>query len=636
MAMRWLPRLLLAAVLGWVLQRTLSPMAEHDLFFHLKLGDVILAHHKIPFRNLFSFTYPDAPDLDMSWAFQVLVALLYRVGGFAAIVLGKAALIVAAAALVYQAARRGGAGPLSAALATLVAVAAAEPRLCERPHLVTFVGISALLLLLAEVERGRRHLLWLAPPLVLVWAQFHAGVFFAPLILLSYGAGALADHALPDRSRFVAVLVGCAACAIATPAGLRLLPYLGWHTGLSATRTVDEFRHADGWNDPLFFVLLAAALASAFALVRARRLRHALPVLVVAPLAWRSVRFVAEWSFLAAPLVAAGLHELARVLPVRAHLRRPRAALAAAALALAGLTALERAGRPLQIGLADDVVPFAAIEFATRTGLRERMYSDFDVGCYLLWEGYPRYRVFQDARLPAYPDAFHRALDQTPLEPAAWDALLRRYDVDAALIAYPGVNIRAGSFDPDEWALLWRTRDALVFARRTPAHESVIAEHEIPLRVRFAYDRGSWVEPLALAPARAPIARCEWDRRLAAALYAEADPDRALDARAQALAHGCLSPNEEADLRFHLGARLQARGQLRGALSEYDRALALRPDDVFTLANRGFARLPFDPAAARADLERALALDPSRADVREGLRRVRSASHPAAADRSSR
>jgi len=129
--------------------------------------------------------------------------------------------------------------------------------------------------------------------------------------------------------------------------------------------------------------------------------------------------------------------------------------------------------------------------------------------------------VFQDARLPAYPDEFHRALDETPLEPAAFDALLQRYGVDAALLAYPDVNMRAGSFDPESWALLFRSDDALVFARRTPAHAALIAAREIPLRVRFRFAGGSWVEPISAPPAGSTIPADEWRRRLLDALRSE-------------------------------------------------------------------------------------------------------------------
>jgi tetratricopeptide (TPR) repeat protein len=456
-------------------------------------------------------------------------------------------------------------------------------------------------------------------PLTLVWANFHAGVFFAPLTLALYGLGARLDGKRDARPLVVAALA--AACTFATPAGTRLPSYLLWHTGLGATRIIDEFRRADPWNDPWFFALVTGCVL--IALYRRREIgaRRLLPLAVTALLAWRSVRFVAEWSLLAAPTIALGLEALGRSLAPA--LKRPdrflRATAAVLIAAVAGDAWSARRGQPFAVGLAPDVVPFAAIDFVTRNGMRDRLYVDLDVGCYLLWEGWPRWSVFQDARLPAYPDSFHRALDETPLEPARFDALLAPFGVDAALLNTPDVNMRAGSFDPDEWALVLRSDEALVFARRVPKYTQVIAQHEIPLRLQFRFRGGTRAVALERPPARSPVAACEWQRRLAAALDGEGDTDGALDARARALDGGCLAGADEAETRYRLGARLQRAGRLREAAAQYDRALTLEPDDARILANRGFARLYSDPSAARADLTRALALDPKRTDVRHAL-----------------
>jgi hypothetical protein len=549
---------LFAATLGFVAHRALAPMGETDLFFHLKLGELILERHAIPFRNLFSFTHPDAPDLDLSWAFQVTVALLHRAGGFAAIVLMKVALVVAAAALVHRACRRSGAGPAASAAAVALAIATSGQRLVERPHLVTFVGLGALALALAELDAGRRRVLALVPPLVVVWANFHAGVFLAPLTLALWGAGARLDGQRPGRA-FWLVTALSAAATFATPAGTMLPNYLLWHTGLGATRIIEEFRHADLYDDPWLFTQGALALVSAVAI---RQWRRILPVVIVFALACRSVRFAAEWGLLAAPLCALGLTALGRVLRVSADGLSPAALVAggaepsqgsalihmrqfaapAVAAALVVLVAVEH--QPVALGLDPDVVPFAAIDFVTRSGLRDRLYEDLDVGCYLLWEGWPRWRVFQDARLPAYPDAFHRALDETPLAPAAFDALLRRYGVDAALLSDPDTNMRAGSFDPEEWALVYKADDALVLARRTEAHAALIAAREIPLRPRFAFASGTRFEPVPTPPARSPVRRCEWDRRLARALDADGRVELSVLARARAFERGCLDADE--------------------------------------------------------------------------------------------
>ncbi|MGZ3428966.1 MAG: hypothetical protein ACXVCV_20075, partial [Polyangia bacterium] len=493
-----------------------------------------------------------------------------------------------AVALLWIACRRHGTGALATALALVAAIEAARPRLVERPHLITFVGIAALLALLGGIEARPRRWWWI-PLLALGWAQFHAGVFFCALVLLLFSAGAALDRAPLPWRRVAAALALTLVAMFVTPAGTRLPRYLLWHTGLGATRIIDEFRHADAWNDPWFFVLVAICLGTAIAR-RPRRWRELLPVAVTAWLAARSVRFVAEFAFLSAPLVADGLDRL-----LRAHAPRlaaGRAAAVAVAASLLVVIAGERAVDPAPPRLAADVVPFDAIDFVTTTGLRHRMFHDLDVGCYLLWQGWPRWQVFEDARLPAYPDEFHRAMDATPNDPRSFDALLRRWDVDAALLAEPGTNRRSGSFDPDEWALVWRSKGALVFARRTPAHAAVIAAHEVPLRVSFRWEDGMHSAPLVAPPARSPLSRCEWDRRLARLLDADGDPEGALDARADALAHACLPPAEEADARFYLAARLQRRGELARAAAEYDRVLALRPDDARARINRAWATVP--------------------------------------------
>jgi hypothetical protein len=258
-----------------------------------------------------------------------------------------------------------------------------------------------------------------------------------------------------------------------------------------------------------------------------------LPSALLALLAVRTVRFAAEWALLSAPLCALGL----------TRLTKSWREVAWAPLLITAVIATER--HDFDIGLARDVVPFAAIDFATREGLRERMYANLDVGCYLLWEGWPKWRVFQDARLPAYPDDFHRALDRLD----GFDALLEKYGVNSALISDPDVDMRSGDFDPEEWALVWRSPDALVFTRRLPERRALIARYEIPLRPRFAFDGGTRFEALPRPPAGSPVDDCEWQRRLLSELLDIGRPDRAVTARLDAYQLGCLSDGEREELR---------------------------------------------------------------------------------------
>ena len=108
--------------------------------------------------------------------------------------------------------------------------------------------------------------------------------------------------------------------------------------------------------------------------------------------------------------------------------------------------------------------------------------------------------------------------------------------------------------------------------------------------------------PLVAPPPRSPVPRCQWDRRLVAVLEGDGDIERALDARADALDHGCLSPRDEADARFYLGARLQRAGELARAVAEYDRVLALRPDDARARAQPRLGARPREMGRSLRDL----------------------------------
>src|SRR6185295_7011591 len=104
-----LAALLLASLVLFVAGRCLVPMDETDLFFNLRLGEIVLGTGHVPTTNLLSFTHPDAPDVNLAWLFQVVLALAYRWGGIPGTVILKTAFVVGTWAVLYRVARRRGA-----------------------------------------------------------------------------------------------------------------------------------------------------------------------------------------------------------------------------------------------------------------------------------------------------------------------------------------------------------------------------------------------------------------------------------------------------------------------------------------------------------------------------------------------
>jgi hypothetical protein len=613
-----------AALLLFVAGRCLVPMDETDLFFNLRLGEIVLQDHTVPRTNLLSFTVPDARDVNLAWLFQIVLVLVHRAGGIPGTLLLKTAFVLATIAVLFRVALRRGATPVAAALALALAAWAAEPRFVERPHLVTFLGLALTLLALERAESGRPRALYALIPCGLVWANANSCFFWAPVMLALYALGARLDGRRDDARRAGLVAAALVPLIFATPSGVHALGYIANHWRMPWLRPLEEYVPAR-WPDnaPAVFIAIGVVLAAA---LPGRRWRHLLPVALIGLIGARRNRFLAEFALLSGPIVAGALADvavrLAALLPTgRAAAARAAAPVAAIALLLGAalmprVSAARHGARFIDLGIEPGLVPTAAIRFATDNGLRERMYNDMEVGSYLTWEGWPRHRVFQDPRINGYPSAFHAHLRRDDISRDEWDALLGGFDVSTALLTYPDENPRAAFFDPDRWALVYRAHDGLVFVRRRPEFAALIARAELPLTFSFSRRRGVTELPLDRRPAGSPVADCEWQRRLGDLLVEQGADARAIAAyESAAAAPGCLDAASLQAARLALGDAALRQHDPAAAAGAYagidlprahtNRALALlaleRPQEALEEARRALVMAPRDPDAQLAE-----------------------------------
>jgi tetratricopeptide (TPR) repeat protein len=584
----------LAGLLVFVAGLCLGPMQETDLFFRLASGEQFLRTGALVHHNLFSFTYPDAPYLDSAWLFDTAAALVFRTGGFPAVVIGKTLVVLLIAVVAYGICRRQGVSAFASALVLALAFLCMRERLVERPHIFSLLGEMVVLSYLPSIAKGDRRA-WLLFPLVALWANLHAGAFLAAVLLLLAGAGACLDHRqVRVGLRFLAFAIFSLLALFATPVGTGVVRYLAFHVGIFDLHPVDEFRGLT-WRSDAPFILFA--LGSLFLLVIPRRQTwtYRLPALGMLAIGTWHVRFSADAVLVLAVVAAPAVSALSQRFE-QAHAQLLRA-LVLAILAIAALAPrlaeAARGGQFLAIGLDESILPHDAIRFVEKHGLRERMYNDFETGAYLLWQGYPRYRVFVDPRLPAYPTPFHLLLGRMDVSREEWSQAMDGLGVESALLDYAGINRRAAFWDPERWALVFRAKDSRVFVRRLARWKELIAALEIPATFDFTVENGAMTRPLLAPPVLSPVPACEWQIRLGD-LYFDLDngkSDRVMAAYRSALAtpSGCLEREHELSASAWVGSLDVSAGRFEQALPLLDRALTVAPEDTAVLANRALA-----------------------------------------------
>ena len=492
-------RVLFCLTVAAVAVAFLGPVADYDLWWHMRAGRLIFASHSIPQTDPFSFTAAGRPWLYHSWLSGLILSGIWGAAGPVGIILFRSALLAASLMIAWATALRRGAGAALAAILVLASCLQLELRALERPFLFSLLLFTVFALLLQECvsspppdEDYRRRLsgggrgwlsvedsfLWgrggrllLLPLLMVLWANLHAGFISGMLLIGAYGAGEMVSLAANrghrrwtamllsevEGARFRAMLVAgvlCLVAAVMTPYGPETLLYPFW-----LTQTVKLVRRVQEWqpmplslNFAVFWTLVAfAAVAvgrSVWFSVREGRIRReagqiATDVLLLAGFAFlaaRSVRHM-EWFLLLVPAVV-GWHLEAFARPgfgqAVASQAPPRRAYGPVACLLAvimGAWPFVAGGLP-EFGVARDKLPVAACDYMEGHKLDCRLYNTYEWGGYLIWRFWPRMHVFIDGRCEVYLDDLMGQAIAVEDGSEGWPQVLARWDVRMLLVRY--------------------------------------------------------------------------------------------------------------------------------------------------------------------------------------------------------
>jgi hypothetical protein len=167
-------------------------LGDGDTGWHLRTGEWILAHGRVPDRDIFSFTKAGEPWYAWEWLWDVIFGWLHQNWGMAAVVLASSLVLALTFALLFRLVRRACDHEFIAAAVTLVACGASALHWLARPHLFTLLFLVILLSILERVREGRTRLLLWLPPLFVLWTNLHGGFIAGIAVILAYGAGELA------------------------------------------------------------------------------------------------------------------------------------------------------------------------------------------------------------------------------------------------------------------------------------------------------------------------------------------------------------------------------------------------------------------------------------------------------------
>jgi hypothetical protein len=191
------------------------PAVDPDVFWHLATGKWIWQNHAIPKADPFSWTTPGRAWIAHEWLTEAIWRVLYRAGGWGALVGCSGLILMATFALVRATARRLGAGPIASTLFTALSALAGLHTWNVRPQMISLAfcalfgywfaravapvspessptsfaaddNRSAGVLNTRSLPAGLGKGLWLIPIIMLAWVNLHGGWVFGMAMLAAF------------------------------------------------------------------------------------------------------------------------------------------------------------------------------------------------------------------------------------------------------------------------------------------------------------------------------------------------------------------------------------------------------------------------------------------------------------------
>jgi len=466
--------LLLSVSLGWGLR-------DPDPYWQIVVGEWMLDHHRVPTWDLFSYTMPGAPATTQEWGAELIVAVIYRLGGWAGLVLLAATIFGVTLAYVARFLLRR-LEPLHAVTLTCLAGAMMFPLSMARPHAMVWPLVAIWVAKLVETAESRRSPPWWLLAVICLWANLHGSFLLGLALIVPFALESAlgARQCLPGADyrrlvrRWALFFAAALACVLINPVGYHALLFPFHMLAMkSVLALISEWRSPD-FEQPQglaiwLLALLALALSGRFRLpwIRSALL---LGLVYMALQHQRNVPLLALISsfILAGPLAA----QFKVAAPDDNVLDRVFRALAlpasrsSACVALLGsfvvAAIILRAEHPEPTHYS----PVRAVDALLASGSKGPILNDYNFGGYLIFRGVP---VFIDSRADMYGEEFVTNTLQTVwLERPGFEELLGKYHIQSTLLPANAAAARLLDRLPG-WQRIYSDDIAVVHVRSSEA-----------------------------------------------------------------------------------------------------------------------------------------------------------------------
>jgi len=482
---------------------SLSAPADYDIWLHLKTGEYIIQTHSIPRQYIFSYTEESAWT-PYSWLAEIIYYLGVSFFGFNFLVFLRTTLLIATFGITAFVLYRWKYNFVLIIILSLLFSFLAMFLWSDRPYLFSAFFLMIFFLTLLQWERTKSKIIWILPPLTLLWVNIHINfgyglalvIYFAVFDFLSIVFGRItakkklkwADikNSLP---LFVVTVISILATFL-NPFGLRLYSQVFRMANIPVSYSLLKELASPDFHLLFGKVFFAAIIFTAIILALSPKkpdLRSVLIFIFILALSLYSGRNTIFLSVLWLPIVtesATGLAEELSKKTRRANTQQINNNLLARSLSTRRTVIINFFAwfavlfliillvyKILTTGVLreyenEKIFPVQAVKYLCKhPEINGNMFNDYSWGGYIIYKTYPERKVFIDNRTQLYEKSIFKKFAGAVLLTEDWESFDIEYSFDYVIISkkYPlGEYLNLSP----KWRLVYSDEIASIFVRK--------------------------------------------------------------------------------------------------------------------------------------------------------------------------
>jgi hypothetical protein len=469
------------------------------IIFHSSFSDI----WRLLRNNFYSYTNGSFSFINHHWGSGAVFYLVFAAVGFSGLSVVYLILYLTAFGFFFADAKKRS-GLLLALVSALVLIPLAVGRSEIRPEVFTYLFLGVFWWLLNRYREGKMSArqLWLLPVLELLWVNLHIGFvmgeFLAGIFLLERIIVCGRKNDWRSCRGLFFIFVGVCLATLANPSGLSGALYplnifnnYGYMIVENQSVIFLERMHHTAGLHLVYFQAVLAVLALSFIMVFIRRRKDFFWVNffvsgILGVLAFMQVRSFPLFALVCLPVLADNLKIL---LPKEISETKTIIIGSFAGLVLISCFFYEandvwQRRDSFGLGLLPRVEGSA--DFFLTHNIQGPIFNNYDIGGYLIYYLYPRYKVFVDNRPEAYPaDFFQKIYIPAQENEDDFTKLNEQYNFNAIFFSYRDLTPWGQEFlvrivkDLD-WAPVYVDQYNIILLKRNAANAELIKKYELP------------------------------------------------------------------------------------------------------------------------------------------------------------